>query len=125
MQAVNLLAYDRLITANAVDDVSEELQQALSFETLETADPWYAFDQFMLIADRHDAFLIDLSGEVTPGEWEGAAGTAEVPAEVEGVDGEVAFRLVHSATGRWRVRQVIVPGGDTESIPWSVPAGGS
>ena len=42
-------------------------------------------------------------------------------AELEGVDGEVIIRLSKSPKGTWRVRQVIVPGGDETQIPWSVP----
>ena len=87
---------------------------------------WSFFDDLMLAAARHEAFLIDLSGEVTI--QSAAAGTplgddavVDVVGAVEGIDGEVIFRTVQAPSGRWRVRQVVVPGGDEEMIPWAVP----
>jgi hypothetical protein len=123
-QLLNLMEYDQLLRSERVDDIQVQLSEAFNFETMEMNDSWYVFDQFMLIADRNDAFLIDLSGETSLGEARTVADTAEVAAEVEGIDGEVTFWLVESPSGRWRVHQVILPGGDDESIPWSVPSSG-
>jgi hypothetical protein len=120
-QVLNLLEYEQLVRPDRVGDVQVQFGEAFDLETMEMNDPWYVFDRFMLIADLTDAFLIDLSGEASFGEARTIAGGAEVPAEVEGVDGEVTFRLVNSPSGRWRVHQVVVPGGDEERIPWSVP----
>jgi hypothetical protein len=120
-QLSNLMEYDQLLQSDRVDDIQARLGEAFNFETMEMSDSWYVFDQFMLIADRNDAFLIDLSGSTSLGEARTVVGGAEVPAEVEGIDGEVTFRLVLSPSGRWRVHQVVVPGGDQERIPWSVP----
>jgi hypothetical protein len=77
----------------------------------------------MMIADDHDAYLIDLSGEVTLGEESQVGDDVEVSSVVEGIEGEIRFRLVQSPSGRWRVFQVIVLGGDETAIPWSVPSG--
>jgi len=74
----------------------------------------------MMIANRNDAYLIDLSGNVTPGNESSVGDDAEVVSVVEGIEGEVRFRLTQSPSGRWRVHQVIVPGGDEDIIPWSV-----
>lgn len=98
-------------------DFPNEVERAMSVDTMETTDIWFVFDRIMLLADRHDAFLIDLSGQVTLEATE----TAEVLASVEGIEGEVVIRMTESPDGNWRVHQVIVPDGDEEVIPWSVP----
>ena len=78
---------------------------------------WYIFDRIMLLADQHDAFLVDLSGQVTLEATE----SSDVLATVEGIEGEVVIKTTESPAGSWLVHQVIVPGGDEELIPWSVP----
>lgn len=75
------------------------------------------------------AFYIDLSGEVTIVDTQTSATEQEEDAidvitSVEGIEGEVAFRMVQVPSGRWRVYQVIVAGGDEEMIPWTVPTAG-
>jgi hypothetical protein len=81
------------------------------------------FDEVMVAAAANDAFVIDLRGAVTvqgermlPVE---EPEVAEVTAEVEGIAGEVRFLMERAPSGRWRVRQVIVPGGDETILPWS------
>ncbi len=91
-------------------------------------DGWYIFDQIMLAAKRHDVLLIDLSGEVSiidsePIEFLDYDEAMDVIAEVEGIEGEVIFRTIQAPSARWRVYQVIVPNGDEEMVPWSVPGG--
>ena len=49
--------------------------------------------------------------------------TTDLTATVEGTEGPVVFRMVQAPSGRWRVLQVIAPGGDTGFIPWSIPTG--
>ena len=117
-QHLALLEYDRLLDTASVPDLQAELRQVLSPE-LESFDMWHLFDRLMLMAGRHDAFLIDLGGEVT---FEETA-SSDVSAVVAGIDGAVVFRMVESPSGRWRVRQVLVPGGDETILPWSVPVG--
>lgn len=120
-QSLNLLQWSGLIRIDAVPDWGSEIASFLSLENLETTDRWYIFDGIMMIADDHDAYLIDLSGGVIPGEESQVGDDVEVSGVVEGIEGDVRFRLVQSPGGRWRVRQVIVPGGDEDMIPWSVP----
>lgn len=119
----DLLQWRNVIDADAVPDMASEMASVLSFDNLETTDRWYLFAEVMMIADRNDAYLIDLSGDVTLGEESQVGDDVEVFSVVEGIDGEVRFRLVQSPSGRWRVYQVIVPGGDEAAIPWSVPSG--
>jgi len=117
----DLLQWRNVIDTDAVPNRGSEIASVLSFDNLETTDRWYIFDEFMMIADRNDAYLIDLSGDVTLGEESHVGDDVEVSSVVEGIDGEVRFRLTQSPSGRWRVYQVIVPGGDETAIPWSVP----
>lgn len=119
----DLLQWPILIDTDAVPNMGSEMASILSLDNLETTDRWYLFDEIMMIADRNDAYLIDLSGDVTLGEESQVGDDVEVSSAVEGIDGEVRFSLVESPSGRWRVYQVIVPGGDETAIPWSVPSG--
>lgn len=81
------------------------------------------FDEVMVAAASSDNFVIDLRGEVSIiGEETLPApevSAAIVTADVEGIDGEVTFILQQSPSQRWRVHQVVVPGGDVDIIPWS------
>lgn len=86
------------------------------------------FDEIMLYAEERDAFLIDLRGEVeilrseesTIQDDDEEFTAVDVFASVEGIDSEVTFRMVQSPSGRWRVLQVITPGGDERFLPWAV-----
>jgi len=119
-QNFSLLNYDRLLRTDLVPGFQDELMQAVLLDTMEiTTDMWYLFDRIMLVADRHDAFLVDLSGPVSLE----ASESSDVVATVEGIEGEVVIRMTESPSGNWRVHQVIVPGGNKEQIPWSVPDG--
>jgi len=88
---------------------------------------WYIFDQIMLSAKEHSALLIDLSGNVKIIDSKESKtyygdDAVDVITTVDGIEGEVAFRMLQSPNDRWRVFQVIVAGGDEEIIPWSVPS---
>lgn len=121
-QSFNLLQWSNLLRTDAVPDIGSEIGSALSIQSLETTDRWHVFERIMMIADEHDAYLIDLRGDVTPGGETPLGDDVEVTGVVEGIDGEVRFRMVQSPSGRWRVFQVIVPGGDENTFPWSVPS---
>lgn len=91
-------------------------------------DGIFIFDDLMLAASDYDALLIDLRGEVriiksVPVEVifddESQPGN-DIYAEVKGITGQLIFRTVQAPSGRWRVRQVIVPGGNETWIPWSI-----
>ena len=92
-------------------------------------DSIFIFDDMMLAVAKHDAFLIDLRGSISilgskTFEFEDSGETiqaVDVSATVANIEGEVIFRTVQAPSGRWRVRQVIVPGGDEELLPWSIP----
>ncbi len=123
---INTLNYQRLIKLNDYADAKEILADTPQFQPV---DQWehrsgvYHFDSIMLAARKHAAFLIDLSGNVSILRSEPINNGAKVDvyATVEGIEGSVIFRMEQSPSGRWRVRQVIVPGGNEELIPWSVP----
>ncbi len=119
---MSLLQYGRIIGPDALDDFRNWMQNEFSIETMESVDQWWFFDQIMLVADENDGFLIDLSGDVSIRREEIKDDTAVVFAEVSGIAGELEFRLNESATGRWQINQVFVPGGDEDLIPWAVPS---
>lgn len=84
----------------------------------------FFFDDLMMAADEHDAFIVDLRGAVefgesTPGETRTGKATVDIAAEVEDV-GEVTFRMIQSVSGRWRVLSVVPPGGDPDQPLWAV-----
>jgi hypothetical protein len=85
-------------------------------------DTAYLFDQIMVAADGQ--YLIDLRQEIALRETrlrELANGekTAIVTAQAEGTSGELFFRLRLSPARRWRVLQVVTPGGNENSYPWA------
>lgn len=90
------------------------------------ADTGYVFDQFMLAARKHSAFLIDLTGPVEILSSEPYTTRQDDPAidvtvKVEMIEEEVVFRMVQAPSGRWRVYKVFVPGGEDELLPWGIP----
>ena len=113
--ALDGLQYREVINADAIP--RDEIAEIFRSYPPESIDVWYFFDAFMLVADEHDAFHIDLSGQVTLEPTE----SSDVLASVEGIDGEIVIKMTESPGGDWRVYQVIVPGGDAEDFPWSVP----
>lgn len=117
----DLLLYDHLIDPTGLD-LQRELRAVLDFELMETADSWWFFDQIMMIAAGHDALLVDLRGDVALRDAvQGPDGATDVPAVVEGIEGTVIIRIEERA-GRFRVLQIIVPGGSAELLPWSLRA---
>jgi len=129
-QNMNLLRWGYLVREEAADDVLQEL--CVVSEGLGSCDYegelMFWFDELMLGAEKHSAFLIDLRGKETITRRQSATTydgepAIDVTATVEGIYGEVVFRTIQiPVSGRWRVLQVIVPGGNEELIPWSVPA---
>lgn len=120
---VNTFRFEKLVRVDAFDDFQDAMRSSLFLggpAEIESVDSWYLFDTLMMLADANEAFLIDLSGDVTLGVALARAGSTEIPAVVDGV-GEVTINLALSPNGRWRVTQVAVPGGDDADVPWSVP----
>ncbi len=121
-QDLNLVQFSRIVGPGARDDLNDWLRNDFRVEST-AVDYWWFFDQVMLIADENDAFLIDLSGNLTIRSEEITYDTAIVSAEVSGIAGEVEFHLWESATGRWQIEQVFVPESDEGPISWPAPLG--
>ena len=124
---MQLTYFDRLIKFDDPTEAKEILADTPIFQTidqLEHLGGLYYFDSIMLAAKQHSAFLIDLSGTVTTVYSEPYAddSMANIYTKVEGIEGDVIFRMEKSPTGRWRVQQVIIPNGNEDMIPWSVPS---
>jgi hypothetical protein len=129
-QQMTLLRWGKLVREEAAEDVVQEL--CVASEGLGNCDyegeMMFWFDELMLGAEKHSAFLIDLRGREhisgrRPATTDEGYPAIDVTATVEGISGEVAFRTVQiPSSGKWRVFQVVVPGGNEEFIPWSVPS---
>ena len=109
-----------LIGESAAEDVLEGRDLVGLTET--HIDSWYIFDQVMLYAAEEDDLLIDLRGDIkilSSEEFRTSDGAraAEVIAEVDGVRGEVEFRLLQDPDRRWRVYMVAAPDEDVEAWP--------
>jgi hypothetical protein len=126
---LGMLRYGDLVQKEFADEISQELcivrHGIGSCDYIDLAT--YMFDDMMLGAEKHSAFLIDLrgretiTGRRTATTYDGGP-AIDVTTTVEGIEGEVVFRTLQiPVSGKWRVLQVIVPGGNEELIPWSVP----
>jgi hypothetical protein len=109
------------------ENADERLWDDLDFDGIisTTVDPWYLFDQIMLYAAGKDDLLIDLRGGLDILRSEESmtreGGQAmDVIADVEGVSGEVVFRLVTDRDDRWRVYLVSAPDEGVDSWPSTV-----
>ncbi|MDA0243446.1 MAG: hypothetical protein OT477_08525 [Chloroflexi bacterium] len=125
---MNGLAYDELMTPPegiTAQEIMAEIAGIGAIGDLEHMTGAHMFDTVMLAVKKHNAFSIDLRGEVTieqtkPWTFSFTQG-ADVLTRVAGIEGTVTFIMVQAPSGRWRVQQVIVPGGDKTQIPWSIP----
>lgn len=117
-QDLSLLRYDRIVGSGAANDLQAWFQNEVRLETVEYLDEWWFFDQIMLIADRNNALLIDLSGDLTIKDEEIEDDTAIAFADVSGIAGDVEFHMSESATGRWRIETVSVPGTTDGPASW-------
>lgn len=84
------------------------------------------FDRIMQFAKEIDILPINIRGSInilrTEDSLTSTGETAvDVYTKIPGTVGEVIFRLTETPSGRWRVHQVIFPGGDEYIIPWSHP----
>jgi hypothetical protein len=127
---LRLLDYSHILPPEAFERNHDEV--SLVAEGLgagEHADEgWYIIDQIMPAAKKHDALFIDLSGEVKIldsriTEFEDYDQVVDVVCDVEGIQGEVVFRMIQAPSGNRRVYQVIVTEGDGDMVPWAVPQG--
>lgn len=122
---INSLNYSRLINATDVE-AREILADTPLFQMMDTWEhqgTFYLFDTIMLAAKEHSAFMVDLNGNLSIAQVNKVDGArqADVYATVEGIEGEVLFRLEQAPSGRWRITQLVLPGGDEMLIPWAVP----
>ena len=84
------------------------------------------FDLMMLFGKDCDILPFNIRGRVNVNRTEETLtglgeNAVDVYTKIDGIEGEVIFRLTETTSGRWRVHQVIFPGGDEEIIPWSHP----
>jgi hypothetical protein len=128
---INTLNYIELISVKDLAEAEKVLANTPQFQMLSEwehlgAASSYLFDAIMLAAKQHSVLLIDLSGDMSISRSERIKGSdgspkVDVFTTIEGIEGDVIFRMEQAPSGRWRVRQVIVSGGNEELIPWSGP----
>ena len=128
-QRLNLLQYSALIKTDQFDEVKMDislLSKGLGAGEHSEADAGYVFDQFMLAARKHSAFIIDLTGPVEILSSQSSMTRNDDPAvdvtvKVEQTGETVIFRMAQSLSGRWRVYMVFHPGGENGLPPWGIP----
>lgn len=105
-------------------DTDEDLEDDLDFEEMFNTqmDKWYRFDCIMLYAARKDDLLIDLRGDLDilhseDSETRDGEQAVDVIADVDGVSGQVIFRMVKNGDSRWRVYLVSALDEGVESWP--------
>lgn len=110
------------------EDTDESLRDGVIIqEILKTqSDPWYYFDQIMLYAAKEDDLLIDLRGDLdilrsedSDSKTTDGRQAVDVIADVDGVNGEVLFRMVTDRDSRWRVYLVSAPDEGVDSWPYN------
>jgi hypothetical protein len=109
-------------TLEFLEDVNIDYRELFDIQT----DYWYTFDRLMLAATQEDELLIDLHGDLTiigteDSETFEGDDAEDVTAEVEGVRGDVTFRMVRDPERRWRVFWVGAPRDGVDSWPWAMP----
>ena len=118
----NLLQYSALVDSDKIPNAGTTITDPISdLIGRGNIDMWHIFDELMLVADKHDAFLIDIGRLETAslvGDIE--SGRASVVVVLAGSDDELIFKLTQGDSDRWFVHQVVTPGGYTTQIPWSV-----
>ena len=109
------------------EDIAEGLRHNLDYQEIinRQTDFWYFFDQIMLYAVEKDGLLIDLRGDLEILRSEDAQTrdgepAVDVIANVDGVNGEVLFRMATDRDGHWRVYLVSAPGQGVDSWPSTV-----
>jgi hypothetical protein len=114
------LSWRHLIGEDADEGSRDDLGFMELFNTQTGA--WYLFDQIMLYAAKKNDLLIDLRGDLDilrseeskTGDGKQAV---DVIADVDGVSGEVLFRMVIDRDSRWRVYLVSAPDEGVDSWP--------
>lgn len=93
-------------------------------------DYGFLFASIMQVAKRRGILPLDVAG--LPGDLsatgapglgrqaETAEGFAEIAVTLRAYPAPVLFRLFKARTGRWRLRQIVPPGGDPTSLPFGL-----
>ena len=123
MENVQTFSWRHLIGEDADEGLMDDLDFREMFNT--QMDLWYFFDQIMLYAAKEDDLLIDLRGVLDilrskDSETRDGEQAVDVIADVDGVSGEVVFRMVTDRDSRWRVYLVSAPDEGVDSWPSTV-----
>lgn len=90
----------------------------------------FLFANIMQVAKRHGLMPLDIAGlpdDLSPASVpslgrraETRDGVTEIAMPLRAYREPVVFRLVRARTGRWRLKQVLPPGGDPASVPFGL-----
>ena len=99
---IEVLKYEELIKVNDLENAREILADTPQFRVRPEweqggAVASYLFDSIMLAAKDQSALLIDLSGDISVLQSETGSDTGQIDvfATVEGIEGDVIFRMEH------------------------------
>jgi hypothetical protein len=97
---------------------------------LDQRDSTFLFANIMQVAKRRGLLPLDVAGlpqDLSPANvpnlgrrTETTDGTTEIAVTLGAYRAPVVFRFIRARTGRWRLRQIVPPGGDPTSVPFGL-----
>lgn len=130
---VHLMRFDlsRIARVSVTGAMTHAPEMIPPVARLEQTDPSFAFAHAMQVARRLDIMPLNLAGmpeDMSPAvvprlgtRVQLADGQVEIAMPLQAYRAPVVFRMVRSPQGRWRVQQVLPPGGHVESLPFGLP----
>lgn len=130
---VHLMRFDlsKIARVSAVGAMTHAPEMIPPMNRLEQTDPSFAFAYAMQVARRLDIMPLNLAGmpeDMSPAvvprlgtRMQLADGQVEIAVPLQAYRAPVVFRMMRSPMGRWRVQQVLPPGGHVESLPFGLP----
>ncbi|MCZ8316421.1 hypothetical protein [Phreatobacter sp.] len=130
---VHLMRFDlsRIARVSVTGAMTHAMEMIPPVNRLEQTDPSFAFAYAMQVARRLDIMPLNLAGmpeDMSPAvvprlgtRVQLADGQVEIAMPLQAYRAPVVFRMVRSAQGRWRVQQVLPPGGNVEALPFGLP----
>lgn len=130
---VHLMRFDlsRIARVSVTGAMTHAPEMIPPVNRLEQTDPSFSFAYAMQVARRLDIMPLNLAGmpeDMSPAvvprlgtRVQLADGQVEIAMPLQAYRAPVVFRMVRSPQGRWRVQQVLPPGGHVESLPFGLP----
>lgn len=116
------------LSTNDLANLEQEFNIRLPLDNPEHfPDTLHYFDTLMLTAAQNSLLPFELSGEarilgLQTLESALRESLLEVVTRIDGIDEPILFRLVQSPNEKWRIHQIVMPGGQAGNIPWTFPS---